>query len=682
MPASDPLKIRNAILVGHSGAGKTQLGDTILFKKGVTTRAGTIDDGSSYLAYDEESKERKTTMETVPFHIEHNGHTINLFDSPGMPDFTGPTVACLAGVEAAIVVISAQAGIGVNTRRMFNAAKEHGLARMIVVNRIGSDAETLLEVYNGIKESFGHTCHPINLPTKHGKRVIDVLKAEEGEADILDVAQCHTELLDSIVETDDELMEQYMETGAVPAEKLGPAIRHAVAIGHVVPILFTEAKEGVGIEELLDDIVTYVPSPVLGKQRTLITGQGDDKQETKLEPDASKDFVAQVIRVTADPKSNIRYSLARVFQGQLSSNDQLFVSGDRKGQRPGHLAKLNGPEHVDVEPAVVGDIIGFAKLELHVGDVLFSSANEGTIAMPKLPTPMFSLAIEPKSRGDADKISAALARYADEDPCFEYHRDQDTGELLMSGLGDQHLTVIRSKMKRYFKLEVETHPPKIPYRETIAGSAENVEYTHKKQAGGAGQYAKVHINLKAAERGEGYEFVDKIFGGSIDQQFRPSVDKGVREQMKRGVLAGYPVVDCKVELIDGKTHPVDSKDVAFQVAGRQAFKKAFMASKPILLEPIVHVDITVPADYVGDIISDVTGSKRGQIQGQDNIPGNQVIVRAEVPLAEVANYASQLKSVTGGQGSYMMEFSHYDIVPGNVQQQIVAAAEKKDDDDE
>jgi elongation factor G len=345
------------------------------------------------------------------------------------------------------------------------------------------------------------------------------------------------------------------------------------------------------------------------------------------------------------------------------------------------LLKLRGPDHAEIDVAGAGDVVAFAKLDFKIGDVLFSKSSEGCMPMPKIPTPMFALALEPKARGDVEKISGALHRFAEEDPCFHWHREAETSELVMQGLGDQHLNVIRSKMKRYFKLEVDTKPPKIPYRETIAGSVKYVEYTHKKQTGGAGQFARVFVDMEPNERGKGYEFVDKIFGGVIDQSFRPSVDKGVREQMRKGVIAGFPVVDVKVSLVDGKTHPVDSKDIAFTIAGRQVFKKAFVQCKPILLEPVVTLEVTVPTEYMGEITRDIAG-KRGQILGQDILPGNQVLVRAQVPLSEVANYASQLKSVTGGQGSYMMELSHYDIVPPNVQQQIVATYKTKDEDDE
>lgn len=669
--------IHNIALVGHSSAGKTTLGEAMLFKAGLTTRLGNVDDHTAVLDYDEESKERRHSTDSTVAYLEHQGKLINMIVAPGMPDYSGTALASLAAVETAVVCISAASGIGVNTRRMFQAAGEMGLARMIVITRMDAENVDLKALYEGIRETFGANCLPINLPADGGKRVIDVLAKADGAADLLDVPHCHTQILDAIVEIDDELMTQYMETGEIPEDKLGPTFARAVATGHIVPVLFVSAKQGVGIQEFLDAIILCAPSPEIGGHRDLVNGD----TKTEIIPTTDGDFVAQVFKITSDPKSNIKYSVARVFRGTLKGDGTLHIGDDRKGQRPGHIFKLRGAEHFEVPTASAGDIVAFAKLDLKIGNLISSHAIEGSIAMPKFPTPMFALAVEPKSRGDIDKVGAALHRFTDEDPCFKTHRDAQTGELVIEGLGDLHLTVIRSKMKRYFKLEVDTKPPKIPYRETIAGKATYVEYTHKKQTGGAGQFAKVAIDLEPNERGKGYEFIDKIFGGVIDQQFRPSVDKGIREQLKKGVIAGCPVVDVKVSLVDGKTHPVDSKDIAFQIAGRQAFKAAFLASKPILLEPIVNIEVTIPSEYVGDITRDLAG-KRGQIVGQDVLPGNQTLVRATVPLSEVANYSSQLKSVTGGQGSYLMELSHYDVVPPNVQQQIVAAYKPHEKDEE
>jgi len=674
-------KIRNVAFVGHAAAGKTTLAEAILHKSGLISRLGNVDDGTSHLDYDDESKERKHSVESSLFFVEHDGHLINGVVTPGMPDYCGTAISALSGVETAVIVVSAAAGIGVNTRRMAQLAKDFGLARMVVIARIDAENVQLSDVYRSVRETFGNECRAVNLPTGGGRGVIDCLTNESGAADLLDVGECHTALLDAIVETDDTLMEQFMETGTVPPEQLRPAIGKAVASGHLVPVVFVSARQDVGVKELLDALVLYAPSPAVGKQRRLMVGAGESAQEVPLEPRAEADFVAQVFKITTDPRSNIKYSVARVFSGTLNSEGQVFVSGDRKGQRPGHVLKLRGADHAEVPSASAGDIVAFAKLDFKLGDVLFAKPGEGQIARPRFPTPMFALAIEPKARGDVEKISGAVQRFAEEDPCFEFQRDTDTGELVMRGLGDQHLTVIRSKMKRYFKLEVDTKLPKIPYRETIAGVAREVKYRHKKQTGGAGQFAEVVINLEPNERGKGYEFIDQIFGGAIDLAFRPSVDKGIQAQMKKGVIAGYPVVDVKVYLVDGKTHPVDSKDIAFQIAGRQAFKEAFMKAKPILLEPIVNLEVTVPTEYMGDITRDIAG-KRGQILGQDMLPGNQVCIRAQVPLAEVASYASQLKSVTGGQGSYMMELSHYDVVPPNIQQQIVAQYKAKEEEEE
>lgn len=673
--------IRNIALLGHSAAGKTTLAEAMLFHLKVTNRLGSVDDGTSILDYDDESRERKQSVESSVLYLEHHGKHINIIDTPGMPDYCGQAILALAGVDTAVIVISAAGGIGVNTRKMFQIAGEYGLARMIVITRIDAENADLAELVNSIRETFGAECHPINLPADGGKRVIDVLQVEEGSADILDVKQCHTELLESIVETDEKLMEEYMNTGTVHYDRIDEAIELAVQSGHVVPVMFVNSKADVGVEDVLEAMVHYAPPPTLAKQRTLIVGEGPEAKQTPIEPRNDAPFIAQIFKVTTDPKSNIKYSVARVHSGTLKADAQIFVAGEKKGVRTGHITHMRGNQQTDIPEATAGDIVAFAKLDARNGSLLFDHASDGRIEMPKLPTPMFSLALTPRSRGDIEKVSAALHRFHEEDPCFSYERDPETHELVMHGLGDMHLVVTRSKMKRYYKVEVDTKTPKIPYRETISGSVTDVEYTHKKQSGGAGQFARVVINMEPNERGKGYEFIDKIFGGAIDLSFRPSVDKGAREQMKKGVIAGCQVVDVKVTLVDGKTHPVDSKDIAFQIAGRQVFKKAFMMCKPILLEPIVNVEVTIPAQFVGDIARDLSG-KRGQVIGQDMLPGNQLVVKAQVPLAEVTTYSSQLKSVTGGQGSYSMELSHYDIVPPNVQQQIMAAYKPHGDDEE
>lgn len=672
MPVHAVTDVRNIALVGHPGSGKTTVGEALLLATGITGRLGHVDDGTSMLDYDEESKERHHTVDSHVFFVEHEGKLLNLIDTPGTPDHCGPALASFAAVDIVVAVVNAGSGLGVGTRRMLNAAEEHGLARMILINRISSEVDNCEELYRGIQETFGHAIHAINLPSQGGKTVIDVLEVEEGEADFFDVSGAHQELLEAIVETDETLMNDYMETGAAPMEKLGPAIRIATAAGDLIPVMFCDAETGAGIPEVLHELIMYGPSPEAGLHRHLIKGSGEKLEDITIAHDPEGPFIAQVFKVTFDPKSHIRYAVARVYEGTLKNDENILIGDERKGHRVGHMFRLRGADHIEVDAVTVGDIVAFPKIEAKIGDMLWDTATEGSVPLPKFPTPMYALAITPKSRGDAEKIATAMHRFTDEDPCFKFERDEETGETLMRGMGDLHLAVIQSRMKREYKLEVDTHTPKIPYRETISGSAKGIEYTHKKQSGGAGQFARVVIDLEPSERGEGYEFLDKIFGGAIDQQFRPAVDKGIRNQMIKGVIAGCQVVDVKVSLVDGKTHPVDSKDVAFQTAGRHAFKKAFMDARPMLLEPVVSLEVTAPQEYVGDIQRDIPG-KRGQISGQDMLPGGQVVVHAHVPLAEVTAYSSQLKSMTAGQGSFTMDFSHYDVVPSNVQQDIMKA---------
>ena len=670
MPNYTTADIRNIALVGHGGAGKTSLGDAMLHAAGITNRLGSVTDKTSFLDFTDEEKERGCSIDSSVMHIPWESKELNCLVTPGVPDFVGPAIAALAGVETAICVISALAGIEVNTRRMMEKAAQYGLGRMIVINKIDAENVDLAELFRTIQESFGKACQPLNLPAGGGKSVVDCFGQTDGETDFGSVADAHTALVEAIVEADEAMMEEYLEKGDVSAEKLAQGISRAIAAGTLIPVLFTDARNEVGIRELLTAVAKYAPSPIEGRQRVL---KADDKK-TALKPDRDAPFVGQVIKISGDPKSNIKYSFVRVHAGHMKSDSQIIIGDDRRGQRPGALHKFQGAEHPEIDEAIPGDLVAVARLDLKIGNIVHAGT-PGQIEMPPFPSPMFSVAIEPKSRGDADKVSGALTKFTEEDPCFVADRDPVTHELVIRGVGDLHLRTILSRMARQFKLEVDTKPPKIPYRETIMGRASNIEYTHKKQTGGAGQFARVIINVEPNERGKGYEFLDEIFGGAIDLQFRPAVDKGIQAQMKEGVLAGYPVVDVKVSLIDGKTHPVDSKDIAFQVAGREAFKEGFMQAKPCLLEPIVNMEVTVPTENVGDITGDLT-RRRGRTQGQDMLPGGFVLLKAQVPLAEVADYHSRLSSITGGRGSYTMELSHYETVPGNVQQQIIDAARK------
>ncbi len=674
MPSYTTADIRNIALVGHQLSGKTSLADAILHVTGVTNRLGDVNAKSSHMDFLEEERNRECSIDSALCSVEVKGKQINVVDTPGAPDFIGPAIASLAGVETAVCVISASAGIEVNTRRMMERAKEYGLGRVIVINKIDSQLDSS-ELIGNIQEMFGHECQIMNLPSGKGSKVIDCFANSEGDTDFSSVADAHTALIEQVVEADEALMEEYLEKGEIDTSKLSGVISKAISEGSFVPILFTDAKKEIGVKELLDMVADYTPSPVEGKQRELVKGEGEEEQRTPAESDPNGKFVGQVFKVFTDPKSNIKYSACRIYSGSIKSDSQIHIGGERKGQRPGQLYKLQGVDHPEIEEGMAGDIVAMAKLDTQIGDMMTEEADVGQVAMPHFPIPMFALAIEPKSRGDAEKVSTALGKFTEEDPCFIADRDAVTSELVIHGVGDLHLRTILSRMSNLFKLEVDTKPPKIPYRETITASANDIEYTHKKQTGGAGQFGRVIINMEPNERGAGYEFVDKIFGGAIDQAFRPSVDKGIQAQMKEGVLAGYPVVDVKVYLIDGKTHPVDSKDIAFQIAGRESFKIAFMKCKPVLLEPIVHVEVTVPNENVGDIQGDLA-SRRGRPEGQEMLPGGLSVIKGRVPLAEMSDYHSRLSSITGGQGVYTMELSHYENVPSNVQQQIIERAKK------
>jgi len=669
MALLEAAQIRNIALVGHGGSGKTSLAEALLFKCGMTNRLGSVPAGTSFLDSTEEAKEKLSSIDSALCHLVHKELHVNILDTPGTPAFCGPAIAALAAVECAVVVISASAGIQVNTRRMFERAKEYGLGVWIVINHIDAANVDLPALVGQVQESFGAQCVPMNLPAANASKVIDCFRTDQGDADFSSVDSAHTALIEAVVAADDALMEKYLggELGSDEAEKAAP---QAVVAGAFVPIFFTNSCGDVGIAEFLDALTSFCPSPMTGLRRTLVSGES----KTILEPGKDKPFVGQVVKIVTDPKSNIKYEVIRVHSGKLTSDMQVRTAHEPKGVRPGHVFRILGLDHKEIEAGVAGDIIALAKLDFHIGEVVYADKG-GTIAMPKFPQPMFSLAVESKSRGDEDKIGAALKRCAEEDPCFLSERGTG-GQLVIRGMGETQLRIYLARMCKQYKLDIETKPPRIPYRETITGTASNIEYTHKKQTGGAGQFGRVIINVLPAARGEGYEFIDKIFGGSIDQAFRVSTDKGIRMQLVEGVLAGYPIVDVKVELIDGKTHPVDSKDIAFQIAGRGAFKEAFMKAKPVLLEPIVHVEVTVPSDNVGDITGDLA-SRRGRPQGQDALPGGMAVIKATVPLAEIADYNSRLSSITGGQGSYSMEFSHYEVVPGNLLQQIVDAHKKE-----
>jgi elongation factor G len=548
------------------------------------------------------------------------------------------------------------------------------MPRLIIVNKIDAENVDLPALVRSIRETFGPQCRCANLPAADKASVIDCIEHETGDSPLMDVATAHTELIESVIEADDDLMESYLGGEEISAEKIASVFVKALKAGTIIPIIFTNARKETGITELLDIIVKYTPSPLQAKPRELRDGD----QSTELNADPSGPLAGLVFRVGFDPRSNMKYSSIRIFSGTIKSDTSLMRNDEKKAIRPGHPLKSQGGENNEINAGAAGDIITLAKIdELRIGDLVHDGRVSGKFLMPPVPEPMYSLALEPATRGDEQKISGALDKLCDEDMCLKVARDQQTNELVVSGLGDIHLRVMLEKMESRFKLSVNTKQPKIPYRETITLKAEG-HYRHKKQTGGAGQFGEVYLRVEPAERDSdpSLDFSWDIFGASIPGQFEPAVHKGIGDVMGKGIVAGFPLQDIKVSVYDGKHHPVDSKEVAFRAAGKGAFTDALEKAKPVLLEPVVNIEITVPAENMGDITGDLA-SKRGRILGQDMLAGNMVVIKAQVPLAEVAQYNSQLKSVTGGRGSYSMSLSHYEAVPSNVQQQIVAAYTKE-----
>jgi elongation factor G len=705
--------IRNIALVGHGAAGKTSLADALLFKAGVVDRRGSVDDGTSVSDYDEEEKKRHFSIDTSVLHLEHKGKQIHVLDTPGYPDFVGAALEILDAIETAVIVVSAPSGIEVNTRRMFTEAGRRGLARMLVINKLDADNIRFEALLDTIRDTFGKGCVLLNAPIGLGPQLTGVVSVlnpphKPPPGCLIDLDQARSRLVDAIVECDDALMEKYLVEGTINSDELTAALPKALAAGTIVPIFCTSAKKDMGVAELLDSLSAYALSPVQGKRRTGTKGQGEKATQVTLEPSETAEFEGQVFKTLSD-KFVGNLSFFRIYSGKVSSEQPLVNMRTGKSSRTGGLLQVQGKQQKPISDAIAGDIVAVAKVEdLRIGDTVAGNTNAAKLGRPTFPTPMFGLAVEPKARGDEQKISGSLQKIADEDPTFHITRDNQTKELVITGMSQLHLDVIQNRLKRRFDLEVITKEPKIPYRETITTEAEAM-HRHKKQSGGRGQFGEVHMRVYPVPReikteeellekfankskfekmrsvhydpDHNFAFIDCIVGGSIPNQFIPAVEKGCREVLESGALAGYRMQDVAAEVFFGKDHPVDSSEAAFKTAGRMAFKKGFLGARPVLLEPIVELEVTIPSKYTGSILGDLN-TKRARIENQDSLPGDLAVIQARVPLAEVTRYAAQLGSITQGQGAYTMEFSHYDLVPGNIQQQIVSkaklAAEEED----
>jgi elongation factor G len=681
MASPEVQRLRNLSLVGHGSTGKTSLTETMLFKAGAIKRRGRVEEGSTVADHDAEEKDRKFSIDSALVHFPWKGKEFQVLDAPGYPDFLGAATATLRAVETAIVVVGAHAGVAVNTRKVWEMAGAEGLARILVVNRIDNENVNIDELLASIRESFGDRCIPVNLPIGQGPSVSGVVSAltppASAPADVKggDPAEWRQSFVEAVVEADDAALEKYLGEGTISDEEFQALIPKALVAGKVFPVLFTSAEKDLGVGELLDFLGAYAPSPAEGVHRKAKKGE----EEVVLEPDPAKPFVAQVFKSVTDPFVG-KMTYFRVFSGTIESNTSIFNPRHGRPERIGNLLQVQGKETKNVERVTAGMMAAVAKVEnVAIGDTLCPEKTNWH--MPPIPFPrsMVSVSVEPKSRADEQKIWGSILKIADEDHTFQPRRDAETHELVITGLSNLHLDVALHRLKRRYQLEVITHVPKIAYRETISRKSE-ARYRHKKQTGGRGQFGEVAIRIEPQERGKGFEFVDGVVGGSVPNQFIPAVEKGIREILEKGAIKGYRVVDVRVELWDGKDHPVDSSEQAFKTAARMAFRQAMAAAGPVFLEPVMNLEITTPSRFMGDITGDLN-SRRGRIQGMDSI-GNDQIIKATVPLAEVMTYSTELRSMTGGESSYTMEFSHYDVVPSHMEAKIPSAAGVHAADDE
>jgi elongation factor G len=670
MPKFSPEAIRTIALVGHGGSGKTTLTEALLAKAGAITSVGSVEKGTTVCDFDPLEKQYQHSLNAAAVHLQHRDTRVHLIDTPGLPDFIGRAIGALPGVETAAVVVNAQSGVEMITSRMMGWARKRDICRMIIVNKIDAENVDLPGVLAKLQATFGKECLPINLPADDGKRVVDCFFNPSGEADFSSVEEAHSALVDQVVEVDEELMAKYLDKGEVAPEELHAPFEKALREGHLIPVCFASARNGAGVAELLDIFVKLMPNPTEGNPPQLVKGEGEKAQPFRVEPDAKKHALAHVFKVMIDPFVG-KVGVFRVHQGTVTKDTQLFVGGERKAFKVGHAYLLQGKDFVETDALVPGDIGAVAKIdEIHFDSVLHDSHDEDHIHLVPLefPTPMHSLAIEPKRRGDEQKISDALHKLAAEDPTFRSEHNATVNQTIISGLGDLHMRYILDRMANQYHVEVTTKPPRIPYRETITAKAEG-HHRHKKQTGGAGQFGEVFLRIEPLKRGSGFEFVDQVKGGTIPGQFIPAVEKGVRQVLEVGPVAGYPVHDVRVIVYDGKHHEVDSKEVAFISAGKRAFMDAISKARPIILEPIVNIEITAPENSMGDIAGDLS-SKRGQLSGTDSVAPGTLIIKGMVPLAELNNYQARLKSVTAGQGSFAIEFARYDPVPPSVQKNL------------
>lgn len=668
--AAEMQSVRTLALVGAAAAGKSSLAEALLYQAGAIGTCGSIERGSTVSDHDPLERRMQHSLNASVMHLTHANTRIHLIDTPGGPDFLGQSMPALEAVETAAVVINAATGIEPMAVRMMAYAASRRLARMIIVTKTDAQGVSLAGLLADIQATFGRECLPLNLPDRVGRRVVDCFFNRFGQSDFGPVEAAHRALVEQVVEVDAAFVDRYLEDGDMDPAELHAPLEQALREGHLIPVCFVSSRSGAGVAELLDVIVKLLPAPTEANPPSFIAGEGAEAMPMEATPDPTLHVLAHVFKVTIDPFVG-KMGIFRVHQGTVTRDSQLYIGDGRKPFKVGHLFMLQGKDHVEVSHAVPGDIVAVAKVdEIHFDAVLHDAQEDSHVHLAPLafPVPVYGLAVEPKRHGDEQRAWEILGKLAAEDPCLRIEHVAATNETVLYGLGELHLRIVLERLREVYRFEVQTRPPRIAYRETVTAPAEG-HHRHKKQSGGAGQFAEVFLRIEPLARGAGFEFADEVRGGTIPGQFIPAVEKGVREVLASGAIAGYPVVDVRVVVYDGKHHSVDSKDIAFATAGRKAFMAAIREARPAVLEPIVQVEISVPEHSVGDVTSDLS-LRRGLVTGTSGLEAGTVAIGGQVPEAEMANYQSRLNAMTSGQGRYTIALSHYEAVPPAVQQTL------------
>ncbi|MCR4406086.1 MAG: elongation factor G [Anaerolineae bacterium] len=679
-------QLRNVALLSHGHAGKTSLAEAMLFDTGATSRLGRVDDGSTVADFDEEEIRRKMSLSTAVIPCEWKGCKLNVLDTPGYMDFIGEVKGAIRVVESVIIILDAVGGVEVGTELVWGYADERSLPRLVFINKMDRENANFERVLQNLSERFAARFIPIQLPI--GKEsgfqgVVDLvgmrayLGSEGKQGDIPAgvegaIDDYRLQLIEAAAEGDDALIEKYFDQGELTAEEIQRGLKAGVASRTIVPVLCGSATQNIGIQALLDAVALYLPSPL--ESQPEVAKNPATGEEFPLEVNETGPLAALVWKTMADPYVG-KLTYFRVYSGALVSDSRVFNARSGEEERVGQVYYPRGKEQIPASKILAGDIGAVAKLSgVSTGDTLCDKGQPILLAGPQFPKPVFDVAISPKTKADSAKLGATLTRLCEEDPTLHWRQEPSTRQVILSGMGESHVDIAVRRLESKFGVGVETSVPKVPYRETVTKTAV-AQYRHKKQTGGAGQFAEVHVRLEPLPRDGGFEYVWEVFGGAISSSFMPSIEKGVRQVMEQGVIAGYPVVDVKLAVIDGKEHPVDSKDIAFQIAGREVFKLAVEKAGPVLLEPIMNLVITVPEQYMGDVLGDLN-TKRARVQGMDRQRGWSVVT-AQVPLAEIQRYATDLRSITQGRGYFTMTLSHYEEVPAHLAQNIIEAAKRE-----